>query len=659
MGFDQGTALGLSRNKHYIKNMDLLISLLLFITPLFYLSGYTNSFDLGKNAIFRSLILLIIFAGAILWVKKGSFKLKISRFKNPLAVIFWAIFTVFLLSTIFSGASILAFFGNYQRLFGFISWIFVTICFVILLNSLNLKNLEKFGLALFLSAVLTSLYAVFQKFGIDPLFKYFNANLFEGRVYSTLGNPDFLAQFVAPVIPLAVAFIFYTKNTYLKLLNILAVIIMVAALVFSESRSSILGVIVGAAIFAVYFIVKKRFGLKQILKGLTVILAAGLTVGLLFFFKGGQSLERFKINPTNLRSVESRLNIWGSAWKNILAHPLLGTGIDTFAIYFPQYLEPHFFELEEGLNLLADREHNELLQFGVWGGLPAMILYLLMIGFGLKMFFNSPLKKHHLADAVFIGFFILIFQNFFTFSSVSHYMLLTFFLTAMVAITEKKVEEMDLKIRNENLGLLLIPFGLGLVFIWYQAVLVPTKIDALYIKALSSTNLTEMNKNLNELVKLNPYSAQFYYELIMRNYVIQPEWIEAITRIEGKTMNVLAWKGNYFSQFGLEEGVKHLKEAMALNPQYPPVIRAIADQYFKNNDCEEAVKYYEDYLKYAPHFWQWKDNLKSRSAAEQKSYRIFFQNEPDFSSVFKHVVQCYAALGNIGKIEFYTKYVNP
>lgn len=47
-----------------------------------------------------------------------------------------------------------------------------------------------------------ALYAVFQKSGLDPLAPFYQTRIDTHRIFSTLGNPNYLAGFVLMMLPL-------------------------------------------------------------------------------------------------------------------------------------------------------------------------------------------------------------------------------------------------------------------------------------------------------------------------------------------------------------------------------------------------------------------------------------------------------------------------
>lgn len=643
--------------------MNAVIALIYLLIPLAYLPWFTNGFDLIKNTIFRSLILILIFSHGASFVLQNSAQIDKARFKKPISIVFLCLILLLIISTIFSPTPLVSFFGNYQRQLGLVSFLFIAILFIETLIHAKKKDFMLFAYSSFIAAGLIAFYAVLQKFGFNVLFQGFQDNIFEGRVYSTLGNPDFLAQFLAPILPIGVSLIFSAKTQTKKILLFITNLVIAIALIFAQSRASIIGLILGTIILLITSFSKRKkrsFSKKSIKITIGTLLIAGLIWGGITNF-GLLKTDRFTINPTSIRSVQSRLSIWTSALNLIADHPLLGTGIDTFYLYFPQYANPDFYVMEEALNITADREHNEILQFGVWGGIPTMALYISLFILSLSLFLKTYKTLNPFGKGVFISFFTYFIQNLFTFSSLTHYVFLVFLLTGQIVLTQKKSETAYLKIKDSWKSILILPFGIFIAVIWNWTVLNPLVADAAYEKYLYfSQDEASMIKNLNEAISLAPYAGVLRYEMMMRSPENYMTSLEAMEKIEGETMDVLAWKGNALIESDFNAAMKYYLEAIAKNPDYPQLLRAIGDAYFRNHDCPKAITYYENFLDKAPPFWKWKDDLASRSEAEQKTYRIFFtKNETDFPTIFQHLVDCSIKLGKTQKVDFYSKYLKP
>jgi O-antigen ligase len=74
------------------------------------------------------------------------------------------------------------------------------------------------------------------------------------------------------------------------------------------------------------------------------------------------------------QSVSERFTLWNRALEMIKAHPLTGTGLNTYSVESDRYMK------DDKKNLSRYYAHNSYLQMGAEAGLIALFFYLLFIG---------------------------------------------------------------------------------------------------------------------------------------------------------------------------------------------------------------------------------------------------------------------------------------
>ena len=91
--------------------------------------------------------------------------------------------------------------GNQEKTHGLIFYVglFVLFWLVRILKTSEQKHLFHIS---FVGFALVILYAFFQRFGLDPLTNAYSSRLDPWRVFSTLGNPNYLAGYVLLMLPL-------------------------------------------------------------------------------------------------------------------------------------------------------------------------------------------------------------------------------------------------------------------------------------------------------------------------------------------------------------------------------------------------------------------------------------------------------------------------
>lgn len=152
-------------------------------------------------------------------------------------------------------------------------------------------------------------------------------------------------------------------------------------LVSTGSRGGFLGALAGGILWGVMTwkdpersqkIRAKIASMDPIALGATVLLP-GLALGLV----GHGFLARLAHSVLNVHQsfADSRLSIWGPAWRMALAHPLTGVGLDTFKIAFPAYSGTDFNHTD-GLFVSSRMAHDQWLQLASTTGFLGLFSYL-------------------------------------------------------------------------------------------------------------------------------------------------------------------------------------------------------------------------------------------------------------------------------------------
>lgn len=276
------------------------------------------------------------------------------------------------------------------------------------------------GVAEALYGIIQSLVPAVGVLWVDSSHAYF------GMARGTYINRNSFAGFMEMVIPVtlgyAVAVSYWPVRG--KLRQILAhdhlnktlfmgmiLVVMLLALVFSQSRAGIMGG--GAAVLA--FFAVSRAAMK---KGSAPIWILGITIGALFLVYGltmdfGPVMERFfQISADN-----SRLDIWKDTWAMIREHPM-GVGLGNYERVYPVY-QAHFSP-----NMRVLDAHNDFLQVlaeSGWPGFAALaggFVYFLVSGFRrvLRMRPDADPFAFFIRTGALCGLLALFFHSFFDFN---------------------------------------------------------------------------------------------------------------------------------------------------------------------------------------------------------------------------------------------------
>lgn len=198
------------------------------------------------------------------------------------------------------------------------------------------------------------------------------------RVFST-STPDFLAGYLAMLVPLSLAWFPYLPGArgvssllrgLLTGLLGLVVLVEVIALLTTQSRFAIVSVTAGLAAWGGALAYAVRRGL--VLSRMTRALLAGMTIaGVL---AGGlvarPVLHRLRATGTGDNSAAFRLWTWRGAAHMAAAHPIAGAGIGIWADTYLAYAITGFTRLA----------HNSYLQMADECGLPGLAALLATLG---------------------------------------------------------------------------------------------------------------------------------------------------------------------------------------------------------------------------------------------------------------------------------------
>jgi O-antigen ligase len=209
--------------------------------------------------------------------------------------------------------------------------------------------------------------------------------LYEGsRIGGAAGgffeNPNDLALNIAAFLPLCFAYVRRPGPWIKRVLSAVIIVFMVATLVFTKSRSGLLGF---AAMMVVYVVVSRALTPTTILAGIV----AGMVVLPALpqsFYERMSSITDERKDDTG--SYEARKLLLEQAWQIFLEHPLTGVGAGQFMNYGPP-----------GRAEKWRVTHNVLLQMASEIGIFGLIVFSFMIwrGFSAAWWTRQALSWMH------------------------------------------------------------------------------------------------------------------------------------------------------------------------------------------------------------------------------------------------------------------------
>lgn len=360
--------------------ITLIICFYLLLSPFISIHGYLSPYELPK----------FIFALVVAQIVTLLFFIKFSKFElNLLNKLIFIYLIIVLTANLFGLDPRTSLIGSVWRYQGFLLLISGIILYFASRYYANKKYIE---LSIILSGFILSVVTIME-YSLLNYGYYFPT--YNSRLVVTMGNPNFLAGYIAIIIP----FILYSK--LLSKYKYPITIFCVAAVFITQSRSAILATLV---IISIYFFQR----LPNInIKTITAI-GAGV-IGFILFFKVLFSMystpvENYKLeeyergsyclymlpqnkignfirlfyetHPQFLKRTslcENRLIIWTEGLKTITNKPLLGYGQENFALVFPKKLEFN-----------VDNSHNFFLETLISSGIIGLISFISILFLGFK-----------------------------------------------------------------------------------------------------------------------------------------------------------------------------------------------------------------------------------------------------------------------------------
>src|SRR3990167_3996817 len=249
--------------------------LLFFITPLAMWPDTYELFEFNKMWFVFGLAVFIFF----LWAAKSILRGKIEIRRTPLDIPIALFLASQIISTILSIDPHVSLWGYYSRfnggLFSIIAYIFLYYAFASNLTRTPISY--KLLVISLLSGFVVTLWGIPSHFGYDLTCLVFRGELNTScwteafqptvRIFSTLGQPNWLGTYLAALIPISLGFGFYklneSRNKLFPIIYLLVSSIYFLALLWTRSQSSFVGLGIGLLVFFGILIVKNARELKQ------------------------------------------------------------------------------------------------------------------------------------------------------------------------------------------------------------------------------------------------------------------------------------------------------------------------------------------------------------------------------------------------------------
>ncbi len=418
----------------------------LTVAPLFFNVFSSRVFEPDKISLIRTIALVMLVAWIVRSVDSGRIWLPGGVSKDdsvkpgrsgllgaPFLLSILLLVIAYLISTVFSVAPFVSWFGSYQRLQGTYTFLaYVVIALAVMAHMRRTEQLRRMRHVIILTSLPIAIYGVIQHFGQDPL--PWGGDV-QTRIAANAGNAIFLSAY------LIMAFFFTLERVYSSFAHLLRqpddeetgneaegqdmptalaggaylFILMVQALAifWTQSRGPLLGVLAGLYLFVLLlFSALRPRRYRAWVTGWVGVGLAGMivlvlmnTTSMFSFVESINSLRRLsRILDLEANTAQVRVLIWQGAADLVSPHapldypdgstdklnpvrPLIGYGPEAMWVAFNPFYPPDLAHHEKR-NASPDRSHNEtwdsLVITGLLGFLAYMSLFIAIFYWALR-----------------------------------------------------------------------------------------------------------------------------------------------------------------------------------------------------------------------------------------------------------------------------------
>jgi len=214
-------------------------------------------------------------------------------------------------------------------------------------------------------------YGSIQFFGFEP-FPFISP--YESKVIGTFGNPNFQSAFLGILGAALTPMLFIkSRGAFRLILSVGFLALCTASILQTNSIQGLFSITFGLGFALLIYLISYRR--KRMARLVWLLLASGITLVALSFLNIGPLAD-----IVYKGSMAARVFYWKIALKIIADNPVIGIGFDQYGDWLRRYRNLS----EVRTNLTADSAHSIYLDVGVGGGIPLLILFLLIVILGVS-----------------------------------------------------------------------------------------------------------------------------------------------------------------------------------------------------------------------------------------------------------------------------------
>lgn len=481
--------------------------------------------------------------------------------------------------------------GEYRYFVGL--WLILAVSAVVawILRDPGIARYRTLAAATTVGAVPVTLYALVQLAGADPF--VWTGDL--AGVFSTMANPNFLAGFLAVVLPLSLTWAVMPGTAVrtrvaVGLMSLLLIVVVLATVSFQGP----VAVAVGAAL-PLGLALRQRVPHRVFVAILTGV--AALIAGVGAVLAGPLAAQIAD-------GLRERTMMWETALAIFREAPLVGTGLGTYGIFFTPNRPPKHAELGSGF-LNPEQAHNVALNHLAEGGLVLVVPWLatvLVVGYLLVRGLRREEGERQVLLAGFGGAWLAYHAQALVSIDLPVTVLLHWTSAAVIAglaVTPGAEWSWTASRRagssSYGTAIRAVVASAALVLIWI--VIVPLRADIAAASGFRAINAGDARSGIVRIessTELAPYRATYWLVLASAQEHLGNEsgalhaLQEAASRDAGSSRQALA-VGQFADRVGdLDLATLWYERALVRDPFNPAVLEAAADYYDGIGEFERA-----------------------------------------------------------------------
>lgn len=540
-----------------------------------------------------------------------------------------------IITTILSIDQRTSIFGYYSRFNG---GLLSTICYILLywafVSNFDKEKAQKLLKVTLISATLVAIWGILEHFGGSISCLIIRGQLNDNcwvqdvktRVFASLGQPNWLAAYLIALIPLSLHFTFINKNRE-KILWMAISLIFFLCILFTKSRSGLLALAIALTIFGILNLknhLKQLFTVALLFLFAVLIFGTPLTPSINNLIHQTKTTQSTDVSEGGTESGAIREIVWKGALNIWRAHPIFGTGVETFGYSYWQFRPLEHNKTSEW-DYLYNKAHNEYLNFLANSGSVGLITYLILVGAIIFV-----LRKN---SALLAGFISILITNFFGFSVVV-ISLLTFLIPAIaITLSIGKTKEVK-KDTNQNATIAAVTVISAIILFliaryWYA--------DFYYQKGTLEFQYNSYESSVKDLqvaLDYSPGEAIFHNQMakvLTQTAVGLDEAKEATSAarivpyaiyesdqafsLSPRNMNIRQSRINIYLLLAqiypkyLQDAIDLTNETIPLSPTDPKLELALAKAYAAMGKFKEAITYINKALQLKPDYLEAQKDL--------------------------------------------------